>query len=120
MSNKKPTSNHPQKVQQIASTNMQTTSSLKTVVEPAIEIKEVAPVKVIEEYKPSVNAAKYPEPEKPKNQYKILASRNDYIKLQEEVVNHLNNGWELVGGVSNSTSVGQYESITIFVQAVRK
>lgn len=115
MSNKKPTSNQSQKFQQLTSTNIQTTSALKTVV----ETKETTPVKV-EEYKPSVNAAKYPEPEKPKNQYKILAARNDYIKLQEEVVNHLNNGWELVGGVSNSTSVGQYESVTIFVQAVRK
>lgn len=111
MSNKKPTSNQPQKNHQVSYTNTQGASALKSVVDTNIKV---------EEYKPSVNSAKYPEPEKPKNQYKILAARNDYIKLQEEVVNHLNNGWELVGGVSNSTSVGQYESITIFVQAVRK
>jgi hypothetical protein len=84
------------------------------------EVKITAPVTVIEEYKPSENSAKYPDKEKPKNQYKILAARNDYIRLQEEVVKHLNDGWELVGGVSNSTSVGQYESVTIFVQAVRR
>lgn len=74
----------------------------------------------IEEYKPFDHSHKYPEKEKPKNQYKILASRNDYVKLQEEVIKHLSEGWELVGGVSNSVSVGPYESVTVFTQAVKK
>lgn len=115
MSNKKPTPS-TFKPQQNISTKVEASSSVKIFT----EVKQEDSLLHIQEYKPSVNSDKYPEPEKPKNQYKILASRNDYIKLQEEVVNHLNNGWELVGGVSNSTSVGQYESITIFVQAVRK
>ena len=115
MSNKKTAQNTP-KAQQFNSTKVQSNSSTKVVTEIKIEDSS----SLIQEYKPSVNAEKYPEPQKPKTQYKILASRNDYVRLQEEVVKHLDEGWELVGGISTSTSVSQYESITIFVQAVKK
>lgn len=82
--------------------------------------KEVVEVKKEEIYQPSVNADKYPAPKTPTIQYKILAFRNDYIKLQDEVVKHLNNGWQLAGGISSSMTVSPYESITIFTQAVVK
>lgn len=77
--------------------------------------------KVVEEiYIPSQNIDKYPEIKTPDYQYKILAYRNDYIKLQEEVTKHLNEGWQLVGGVSTSMNVSPYESVTIFTQALTK
>jgi hypothetical protein len=77
--------------------------------------------KVTEEiYIPSQNIDKYPEIKSPEYQYKILAYRNDYIKLQEEVTKHLNEGWQLVGGVSTSMNVSPYESVTIFSQAITK
>jgi hypothetical protein len=77
--------------------------------------------KVTEEiYIPSQNIDKYPEIKSPEYQYKILAYRNDYIKLQEEVTKLLNEGWQLVGGVSTSMNVSPYESVTIFSQALTK
>ena len=78
--------------------------------------------KVVSEevYIPSQNADKYPDIKKTEYQYKILAYRNDYIKLQEEVTKHLNEGWELVGGVSASMNMSPYESVTIFAQAIKK
>jgi len=91
---------------------------------PSIKIEPVIPclssVKIVEEYKPSINSEKYPLPEPTKYQYKILAYRNDYIKLQEEVCKYINEGWELVGGVSSSMNVSQYESVTVFTQAIKK
>lgn len=77
-------------------------------------------VKTDEEYIPSLNAEKYPVPEAPTIQYKILAFKNDYIKLQDEVMKHLNEGWKLTGGVSTSMTVSPYESVTVFTQAVFK
>ena len=80
------------------------------------------PTKVVSEevYIPSQNVDKYPDIKKTEYQYKILAYRNDYIKLQEEVTKHLNEGWELVGGVSASMNMSPYESVTIFAQAIKK
>ena len=80
------------------------------------------PSKIVSEevYIPSQNADKYPDIQKTEYQYKILAYRNDYIKLQEEVTKHLNEGWELVGGVSASMNMSPYESVTIFAQAIKK
>jgi hypothetical protein len=80
------------------------------------------PNKIVSEevYIPSENADKYPDIKKVEYQYKILASRNDYIKLQEDVTKHLNEGWELVGGVSTTMNVSPYESVTIFAQAIKK
>lgn len=76
---------------------------------------------VLEEvYIPSQNADKYPDIQKPEYQYKILAFRNDYIKLQEEVTKHLNDGWKLAGGISTTMNVSPYESVTIFTQAITK
>ena len=87
----------------------------------AIKIESQKPVVQKEEvYIPSVNAAKYPEPETHKLQYKILAFKNDYIRLQDEITNHLNDGWKLVGGVACSMNVSQYESVTVFAQAITK
>jgi hypothetical protein len=77
-------------------------------------------VAVEEVYIPSQNADKYPDIQTPEYQYKILAYRNDYVKLQEEVTKHLNEGWELVGGVSTSMNMSPYESVTIFAQAIKK
>jgi hypothetical protein len=86
-----------------------------------LNVQPILPVVKQEEvYIPSVNAEKYPEPPAPKNQYKILAYRNDYVRLQDEVVKHLNDGWKLCGGVSTSMNVSPYESVTIFAQAVFK
>jgi hypothetical protein len=53
-------------------------------------------------------------------EYKILVIKNDYFKLQEEVSKHLNEGWELVGGISTSMTVSPYESVTVFAQSVVK
>lgn len=80
------------------------------------------PNKIVSEevYIPSENADKYPAIKNTEYQYKILASRNDYIKLQEDVTKHLNEGWELVGGVSTTMNVSPYESVTIFAQAIKK
>lgn len=86
----------------------------------SVEVVETKiPIKTVE-YRPSENFEKYPDIKPVTYQYKILAYRNDYIKLQEEVTKHLNDGWELVGGVSASMNVSQFESITIFAQAISK
>lgn len=71
-------------------------------------------------YIPSENVQRYPNIKTPEYQYKILAYRNDYIKLQEEVTKHLNEGWQLAGGVSTCMNVSPYESVTIFSQALTK
>ena len=73
-----------------------------------------------EVYIPSQNADKYPDIKTPEYQYKILAYRNDYVKLQEEVTKHLNDGWKLAGGISTTMNVSPYESVTIFTQAITK
>lgn len=52
--------------------------------------------------------------------YKILVSNGDYIKLQEEVVSHLNDGWSLVGGVALAIHADPYSKMTIFSQAIQK
>jgi hypothetical protein len=90
-------------------------------VQEVVQVLPVVTIPVKEEvYVPSKNAEKYPEQEKLKIQYKILAYKNDYIRLQDDVSKHLNEGWKLVGGVSASMNVSQYESVTVFSQAIIK
>lgn len=84
-----------------------------------IVVEEVKPI-TGETYIPSLNAEKYPETPSNSIQYKILAYKNDYVRLQDEVSKYLNDGWQLSGGVSTSMTVSQYESITIFAQAIIK
>jgi hypothetical protein len=87
----------------------------------SVPVVETSTDSIIEEvYVPSVNSDKYPVTEVPKVQYKILAFRNDYVKLQDEVVKYLNEGWELSGGVSVCMSTNPYETVTIFTQAIFK
>ena len=52
--------------------------------------------------------------------YKILVSDGDYIKLQEEIVSHLNDGWGLVGGIALAIHGDPYSKLTIFSQAIQK
>jgi hypothetical protein len=73
----------------------------------------------VEEYRPSDNASKYNVPD-PKYCYKIIASRNDYISLQEDVTKLLNDGWHLAGGVSTCIHADAYSSVTLYTQAVYK
>ena len=73
----------------------------------------------IEEYRPSDNASKYNIPD-PCYCYKIIASKNDYIALQEDVTKYLNEGWSLAGGVSTCIHADAYSSVTLFTQAVYK
>lgn len=73
----------------------------------------------VEEYRPSDNASKYDIPD-PKYCYKIIASRNDYIALQEDVTKYLNEGWQLAGGVSTCIHADAYSSVTLFTQAIYK
>lgn len=86
-----------------------------------VPIVEEVPPK-IEEYTPSVNSEKYPPKEEPDGtfKYKILTYRNDYIRLQEEITNHLNDGWELVGGVSTAFHADNYSTLNMFSQAIVK
>lgn len=51
--------------------------------------------------------------------YKILQNKS-HVMLQTEVLNHLNDGWVLVGGVALATYVTPYEASLIFSQAVAK
>lgn len=76
---------------------------------------------VVEEYVPSVNADKYPEPEKTgKIEYRILTFRNDHVRLQEVITDHLNDGWELAGGVSTAFHADNYSTLNMFSQAIFK
>ena len=74
----------------------------------------------LEEYTPSLNQDNYPNIEVPSYSYKILAYKNDYIRLQDEVTKHLNEGWELAGGLSTTLHADSYSTVTIFGQAVYK
>jgi len=71
----------------------------------------------VEEYRPSANAEKY-NVEVPKYSYKIVAARNDYIKLQEDVTKLLNDGWSLAGGVATSLQSDAYGVVALYTQAV--
>ena len=71
----------------------------------------------VEEYRPSDNASKYNVPD-PKYCYKIIAHRNNYIALQEDVTKYLNEGWQLAGGVSTCIHADAYSSVTLYLQAV--
>jgi hypothetical protein len=83
----------------------------------------VSPVEYIvdeKEYKPAESAQKYPHIKTPEYLYKIIASRGDYVKLQEEVTSHLNDGWSLAGGLSVAVQSDHYSALTLFTQAVFK
>ena len=82
-------------------------------------VKEQTPKEEV--YVPSQNAEKYPVEEKSGTfKYKILTYRNDYIRLQEEITDHLNDGWELVGGVSTAFHADSYSTLNMFSQAIVK
>lgn len=51
--------------------------------------------------------------------YKILQNKS-HVMLQTEVLNHLNDGWNLVGGIALATYVTPYEASLIFSQAISK
>jgi hypothetical protein len=76
----------------------------------------------VEEYAPSQNAEKYPKKEEPEGtfKYKVLTYRNDHVRLQEEITQHLNDGWELVGGVSTAFHADSYSTLNMFSQAIVK
>ena len=99
----------------------------------SISVQQPAPVKIVEEIKvddsvvkteevyiPSLNAEKYPVVPKKDVQYKILACRNDYVKLQEEVTKYLNDGWKLAGGVVSNMYTDNYSVTTVWAQSVYK
>jgi hypothetical protein len=52
--------------------------------------------------------------------YKILASNGDYNKLQDQVTDHLNDGWTTVGGIALAIHADPYSKMTIFSQAIQK
>jgi hypothetical protein len=83
-------------------------------------VKEIVVPVVVEEYKPSLNESKYPKKNIPSYNYKILASQNDYIKLQEDVTRLLREGWKLAGGVSVALHVDPYGRNVIYSQAIFK
>jgi hypothetical protein len=82
----------------------------------------VPPPPVVEEYKPSGDNPIVPLVERKKinPNYKILAFRNDYESLEDEVRKYLNDGWELAGGLATSLHADNYATVTIFAQAVFK
>ena len=51
--------------------------------------------------------------------YKILQNKS-HVLLQTEVLNHLNDGWSLVGGIALATYVTPYEASLLFSQALAK
>lgn len=75
-----------------------------------------------EEYTPSQNAEKYPPKEEQTGtyKYKVLTYRNDHVRLQEEITQHLNDGWELAGGISTAFHADSYSTLNMFSQAIFK
>ncbi len=94
----------------------------EAVVEPEPEVVQQLITEPVQEqiYIPSENADKYPVKKTSSTLYKILAYRNDYVRLQDEVVKYLNDGWQLAGGLSTCMTVSPYESVTVFSQALIK
>jgi len=119
MSSKKPPT-QPQKLVEKKTNPPQVQKSTDTTTSKLSVVETTPPVKEEVYTPPKTVVDKVPDPVKYKIQYKILAFRNDYIKLQEQVSDYLNQGWKLVGGVSVSMNVSQYESVTIFSQAIIK
>jgi hypothetical protein len=81
-----------------------------------IKIEEVTQ---IEEYRPSEGRTIITSTVS-QYSYKVLASRDDYVSLQEEVSKYLNDGWELAGGLNTSVFSNQYQSSVLYTQAVYK
>jgi hypothetical protein len=81
-----------------------------------IQIEEVQHV---EEYRPSESRTVITSTVS-QYSYKVLASRDDYVALQEEVTKYLNEGWELAGGLNTSVFANQYQSSVLYTQAVYK
>lgn len=74
-----------------------------------------------EEYTPSSNADSYQHlPPPPQWTYRVISYRNDYIKLQEDVTQMLNQGWQLAGGISTVVYSDPYSVSTVFSQAIFK
>lgn len=78
-----------------------------------------APTSASIEYRPSDQAQKYNVPA-PQYKYKVVAHRNDYIRLQEEVSKYLDEGWQLAGGLATAVHADQYNVNTVFAQAIFK
>jgi hypothetical protein len=53
-------------------------------------------------------------------EYKVIATRDNLDMFQLTVAQHLNNGWELSGGVSCTMYADSYSAATIWSQAVYK
>ena len=85
--------------------------------QPYIPPKPALSAAPVEEYRPSEHADKY-NVEVPKYSYKIVAARNDYIKLQEDVTKLLNDGWSLAGGVATSLQSDAYGVVSMYTQAM--
>jgi hypothetical protein len=105
-SKKKPTNNHHRP------NNLPPQQSTSVVSNPTI----------VEEYKPSGDNPIVPlvEQKRSSPNYKILAFRNDYERLENEVKKYLNDGWELAGGLTTALHADNYATVTIFAQAVFK
>ncbi len=53
-------------------------------------------------------------------EYKVVVIRNNQDMFQTTVTEHLNDGWELSGGVSCTMYADSYSASTIWTQAVYK
>ena len=53
-------------------------------------------------------------------EYKVVVIRNNQAMFQATVTEHLNDGWELSGGVSCTMYADSYSASTIWAQAVYK
>jgi hypothetical protein len=101
--------------------NQKQNESIKVYTTVTVSDETVAvEIPVVDEYKPSENADKYPDIKEPEYAYKIIACRNDYTRLQEDITKYLNEGWNLAGGVSIAMTSTPFESTTVFSQAIYK
>jgi hypothetical protein len=72
---------------------------------------------------PVVQEATLPIPTIIKNtsyDYKVIVTRNNLDMFQLTVIEHLNSGWELSGGVSCTMYADSYSAATIWSQAIYK
>lgn len=120
MSKKKPSNQPPKLIIPVKISEEKLEIIPEAIVEPEPQPELITePVKE-QVYIPSENADKYPVKKTSSTLYKILAYRNDYVKLQDEVAKYLNDGWQLAGGLSTCMTVSPYESVTVFSQALIK
>jgi hypothetical protein len=91
----------------VMNTPMEVSDNKETVIPPAPVLEEVA----------------VPTPTQTKKisyEYKIVTVTNNLELFQIAVADHLNNGWELSGGVSCTMYTDSYSALTIWSQAVYK